>query len=127
MPFIVLPGRDDVVIIGQKTLREKLGIGVKPQLKASVPKAQGRQDGAGMEFAARSVDEPNDGAVLRAAMAVTAFALSGDAPGEVDDEVALTPPSQGPMILQDPDVEMPDRAAVVETSVDNAVDHTSRP
>ena len=26
MPFIVLPGGGDVVIIGQKTLREKLGV-----------------------------------------------------------------------------------------------------
>ena len=73
MPFIVLPGGGDVVIIGQETLREKLGIDVMAQLKASVLKAQGRQDGAGMEHTARSVGEPNDGAVLRAAMAVTAF------------------------------------------------------
>ena len=36
-------------------------------------KAQGRQGGAGMELSARSVGEPNDGAVLRAAMAATAF------------------------------------------------------
>ena len=73
MPFIVLPGGGDVVIIGQKTLREKLGIDVMAQIKASVLKAQGRQDGAGMELTARSVSEPNNGAVLRAAMAVTAF------------------------------------------------------
>ena len=39
MPFIVLPGRGDVVIIGQKTLREKLGIDVMAQLKTSVLKA----------------------------------------------------------------------------------------
>ena len=64
MLFIVLPGGGDVVIIGQKTLREKLGIDVMAQLKASVPKAQGRRDGAGVELTARSVGEPNDGAVL---------------------------------------------------------------
>ena len=45
MPFIVLPGGADVVIIGQETLREKLGIDVMAQLKASVLKAHGRQDG----------------------------------------------------------------------------------
>ena len=35
-PFIVLAGGGDVVIIGQKTLRETLGIDVMVQLKASV-------------------------------------------------------------------------------------------
>ena len=38
MPFIVLPGGGDVVIFGQKTLREKRGIDVMAQLKASVLK-----------------------------------------------------------------------------------------
>ena len=99
MPFIVLPGGGDVVIIGQKTLRKKIGIDV---MAASVLKAQGRQDGAGMELTtARCVGEPNDGFVLRAAMAVTAFVTGGDAPGDVDDEVALTLPSQRPMIFQE--------------------------
>ena len=37
MPF-VLPRGGDVVIIGQKTLREKLGIDVMTQLKALVLK-----------------------------------------------------------------------------------------
>ena len=97
------------------------------QLKASVLKAQGRQDGAGMELTARSVGEPNDGAVLRAAMAVTAFVPGGDAPGDVDNEVELTLPSQRPMILQDSEVQMRDRAGVLETAVDNAVDHGSPP
>ena len=83
-----------MVIIEQKTLRDKLGIDVMPQLKASVLPAQGRQYGAGMEITARSVDELNDGAVLRAVMVVTAFVPGGDAPGDVDDEVALTLPSQ---------------------------------
>ena len=73
---------------------EKLGIDVMAQLKPSVLKAQGRRDGAGMELTARSVGEPNDGAVLRAAMAVTAFVPGGDAPGDVNDEVALTLLSQ---------------------------------
>ena len=44
MPSIVLPGGGDVVIIGQKTLREELGIDAMAQLKASVLKAHGRED-----------------------------------------------------------------------------------
>ena len=127
MPFIVLPGGSDVVIIGQKTLREKLGIDVMAQLKTSVLKAQRCQDAAGMKLTARSEGEPNDGAVLRAAMAVTAFVPGGDAPGDVDDDVALTLPSQRPMTFQDSDVEMRDRVGVLETAVVNAVDHSSPP
>ena len=45
MPFIVLPGGGDVVIVGQKTFREKRGIDVMTQLKKSVLKAHGREDG----------------------------------------------------------------------------------
>ena len=89
MPFDVLPGRGDVVIIGQKMLREKLGIDVMAQLKPSLLKAQGRQDGAGIELTARSAGELIDGAVLRAGMAFTAFVPGGGAPGDVDDEVAI--------------------------------------
>ena len=99
MYFIVLPWGGDVAIIGQKTLREKLGIDVMAQIKASVLRARGRQDDAGMELTACSVGEPNDGAVLRATMAVTASVLRGDAPGDVDDDVALTLPSQRPTIF----------------------------
>ena len=127
MPFTVLPGRGDVVFTGQKTLREKLGIDVMAQLKASVLKAQGRQDGTGMELTARSVGEPNDGAVLREVMAVTAFVPGGDAPCDVDDEATLTLPSQRPMIIQDSEVEMKDRAGVIETAVDNSVNDDSPP
>ena len=50
-----------LVIIGQKTLREKLGIDVMAQLTASVLKAQGHPDGVVMELTARYVGEPNDG------------------------------------------------------------------
>ena len=60
-------------------------------------------------------------------MAVTVFVPGSDAPGDVDDEVALTLPSQRPMIFQDSEVEMRDRAGVLETAVDNAVDHGSPP
>ena len=77
MPFIVLPGGGDVVIIGQETLREKLGIHIMAQLKTSVLKAHGREDSPEMETTAGAVGEPNAGAVLRAAMAVTAFGPSG--------------------------------------------------
>ena len=55
-----------MVIIRQKTLTEKLGIDVMAQLKASVLKAYGRQDGAGVELTARAAGEPTAGAVLRA-------------------------------------------------------------
>ena len=105
----------------------ELGIDVMAQLKTSVLMAQARQDGAGMELTARSVSEPNDGAVLRAAMAVTAFVPGGDTPGDVDDEVALTGPSQRPTTFQDSEVQMRDRVGVLETAVDNAVDHVSPP
>ena len=73
IPFIVLPGGGDVVIIGQKTLREKLEINVMTQLKASVLTEHGREDCAEMETTAGAVGEPNAGAVLRAEMAVTTF------------------------------------------------------
>ena len=73
MQFIVFSGGGDVVIIGQKTMRGKLGIGVLAQLKAFLLKAQRRQDSAGMELTASDVGEPNDGAALRAAISVTAF------------------------------------------------------
>ena len=42
MSSIVLPGGSDAVIIGQKTVREKLGIDVMAQLHASVLTAHGR-------------------------------------------------------------------------------------
>ena len=75
-----------------------------------------------MEAAAGAVDEPNDRAVLRAAMAVTAFEPCGDAPGDVDDNATLTLLSQRPMIFQDSEVEMQDRVGALGTAVDDAVD-----
>ena len=116
-----------MVIIGQKTMRDKIGIDVMAQLNASVLRAQRRQDGAGMELTARAVGKPNDGAVLRGGMAVTAVVPGGDAPGGVDDEVALTLPSQPPMIFEDSEGEMRDRVGVLQTALDNAVDHGSPP
>ena len=50
VPFVVLPGGCDVVIIGQKTLREKLGIDIMAQLKASVLKAKGVKMALGWSF-----------------------------------------------------------------------------
>ena len=114
-----------MVIIWQKTLRENLGIDVMAQRKAFEQNAHGCQDGAGMEQTARSVGEPNDGAALKAAMVVTAFAPGNHALGDVDDEVALTLPSQRPMIFRDSDVEMRGRVGVLELAIDNAVDHGS--
>ena len=127
IPFIVLPGGGDVVIIGQKSLREKLGIDLMAQLKVSVLKAHGREDGPEMETTAGAVGEPNAGAVLRAAMAVTAFGPGGDAPGDVDDDVTLALLSQLPMMFKAAEVEMQDRVGALETAVDDAVDHGFRP
>ena len=90
MTFIVLPGGGDMIIIGRNTLREKRGIDVMAQLKASVLKAHGREDGPEMEATAGAVDEPNAGVVLRAAIAVTAFGPGGAAPGDVDDDATQT-------------------------------------
>ena len=50
-----------MVIIGQKTLREELGIDVMTQLRASVLKVHGREDGPEMEATADAVDKPNAG------------------------------------------------------------------
>ena len=57
------------------------------QRKASVLKALGREDGAGMELIIRVVGEPNAGSVLLAAMTFMALGSGGDAPGDVDDGV----------------------------------------
>ena len=108
-----------MVIIGQKTLREKLGIDVMASLKASVLKAHGREDDPEMETTAGAVGEPNAGAVLRAAMAVTAFGPGGD-------DVTLTCQPQRPMMFQD-EVEMQDRVGALETAADDTVDHVSPP
>ena len=127
MPFIVLPGGGDVVIIGWKTLREKLRIDVMTQLKASVLNAYERVDGREMEAIAGALDEPNAGAVLRAEMAGTAFGPGGGAPGDVDDDATLTLLSQQPIMLQTSDVEMHDRVGALGTAVDDAVDHELPP
>ena len=127
IPFIVLPGGGDVVIIGQKTLREKFGIDVMTQLKASVLKVHGREDGPEMEATAGAVDEPNAGAVLRAAMAVTAFGPSGGAPGDVDDDATLTLLSQRLVMFQNSEVEMLVRVNALGTAVDDADDHDLPP
>ena len=75
-----------MVIIEQKTLREKVRIDTMEQLTTFLLKQQGCQDGAGVELTARSVGEPKDSAVLRAAIAVTAFVSGGDERGDGDEE-----------------------------------------
>ena len=97
------------------------------QIKASVLKAHGCDDGPEMEVAAGAVGVPNAGAVLRAAMAVTAFGPGGDVPGDVDDDVTLTLLSHRPIMFQDSEVEMQDRVGSLETAVDDAVDHSLPP
>ena len=116
-----------MVIIGQKTLREKLGIDVMIQLKASVLKARRRENGPEVEATAGAVDEPNAGAVLRAAMAVTAFGPGGGAPGDVDDDATLTLLFQRHMMLQDSEVEMQARVGALGTAVDDAGGHDLPP
>ena len=127
MPFVVFPGGRNVVIIGQHTLREKLGIEFTTQLKAWVLKAHGREDGPAMEATVSAEGEPNAGAVLRAAMAVTAFGPDSGAPGDVDDDATPTPLFQRPMMFQDFEVEVQDRVGALGTAVDDAVDHDVQP
>ena len=79
-----------------------------------------------MEATAGAVNEPNAGAVLRAAMAVTAFGPGGGA-GDVDDDATLTLLSQRPMMFQDSEVEMHDRVGALGTAVDDADDHDLPP
>ena len=93
------------------------------KLKESVLKTHGRDDIPGIDTTAGAVGEPNAGAVLRAAMAVTMFGSGGDAPGDVDNDITLTLLSQRPMVFQDFEVEMQDRVGALETAVDDAVDH----
>ena len=45
-PFVILPGRGDLIIIGQLTLREALGIDVMNQLKVLF-EGDGQQDREG--------------------------------------------------------------------------------
>ena len=92
------PWGGDVVIIGQKTLKDKLGFDVMAKLKAFLLRECGHQYGAGVELTTRAVGEPNAGAVLRVAMAVTALGPGGNVPGDVGDEVTLEMLSQRPMI-----------------------------
>ena len=78
-------------------------------------------------FTAGAVDEPNGGAVLRAAMAVTAFGPDGDAAGDVDDDIILMLLSPRPTMFQDPEVGMKDRVGALETTVDDVLGDESPP
>ena len=119
MPFMLLHGGGDVVIIGQKTMREKLNMDVMAQLKAYIPEAHRHQ--GGMEGTAYAVGETKVGAVLRVAMAFAAPGSGGDAPGDVDGEFTLTLLSQPPMVFQNSVVEMEDRVGALETAVDDVI------
>ena len=55
MPFVVLPGGGNAIIVGQNTSRNVVGISVMGLLKASVLNAYGRQDGSRVELTARAV------------------------------------------------------------------------
>lgn len=123
MTCTVLSGGSDVVLIGQKMLKEGLGIDVMAQLKASVLKTCGRQEGAGVKLTAGAVGEPNAGAVLWVVIFVTAFGPGGDSLGGVDSIVTLMLPSQRSIIFLQFEVEMRDRVGVSGTAVDEAFDH----
>ena len=117
-----------MVIIGQMTLREKLGTVVKAQLEASVLKTHGRELGPEMEITAGgTVGEPKAGAVVPVAMAVLAFGPGGNALGDVDDGVTLTLLSQRLMMFQDFEVEVQDHVGALETAVTDEVDYGVRP
>ena len=80
-----------------------------------------------METTIGLVDQPNSGAVLRTAMAVTAFGPGGGAPGDVDDDATRTLLPQRPMMFQYSEVEMKDRMGASRTAVDDAVGHDVPP
>lgn len=100
MPFIVVPGGGAVVIIGQMTFREKLGIDAMAQVMAPVLKSRRRQDDPGMGPTAATVADPDAGAVVRVVVPVTAFGPGRDVPGGVEDDVTLTLLSPRPRIFQ---------------------------
>ena len=59
------------------------------QLKASVLEACERQGGGRVEVPSHAMVEPNGGAVLWAAMAVTAVRPGVDSPGDVNGDVTM--------------------------------------
>ena len=83
----------------------------------------GREDDPVMETTAGAVDEPNAGAVLPPAMAVTAFGPGNDAHIDADHDITLTLMSQRPMMFQDSEVEIQDRVGALEMAVDDVVDY----
>ena len=113
--------------IGQKTLKDKLGVDVIARIQASVPKAYRVRDDAGVQLTARVMAKPGTDAVLPMTMAGTVFWPGGVDPGDVDDDVTQGLLSQRPMIFRDSDEEMQGRVSVLETAVDNAADHGSPP
>ena len=127
IPFVVLTRGDDVVIIGQTTLRQTHGIDVMVHRKASVLKARRRKDSPEMEIKDGAVGEPNAGAMLQAVMVVTAFGPGGDAPGDVEDDVTRTLLSQRSMMFQDSELEFQERVGALEAAIDDALDYGLRP
>lgn len=86
IPFSVLPGGGEVVVIGQKAPKEELVIDVTTQLKALVLNACGHQDGAAVKLTAGAAGK-QAGAPPGAAIAVTAIGSGGEARGDVDNKV----------------------------------------
>ena len=93
------------------------------QLKATVLKADGREDGPEMEFTAGAVGDVNAGAVLQATISITVSGPGGDVLGDVDDDVTLMLLSQRLMMFLASEAEMQNCVGALETVVDDAVDH----
>ena len=88
--------------------------------------AHGRHDGANIIVTPVTVGEFNAGAVLGAAIVITAFRLGGEGPS-IEDIVTLTLLSQQSMKFRNSDVEMHDIVKALETAVDDAVDDDLTP
>ena len=93
------------------------------QLKASVLKADGREDGPEMEIITGPVGDLNAGAVLQATIAITVSGPGGDVPGDVDDDVTRMLLFQRLMMFLASEAEMQNCVGALETVVDDAVDH----
>ena len=93
------------------------------QLKASVLKADGREDGPEMEIITGPVGDLNAGAVLQATIAITVSGPGGDVPDYVDDDVTRMLLSHRSMMFLASEAEMQNCVGALETVVDDAVDH----
>lgn len=110
-----------MVIIGKKPIREKHGIDVVAQVRASF----WRRVDVKMEVQppSHAMDEANSGSVLWAMMAVAAVRRGVDALCYVNGDVTLTWASQKPMSFQDLGLKTGDCVGVLQTAIGYDVDH----